>query len=203
MTATHDIAASQRQFEKLFHRSRRRAFSLAYRLTGNAADAEDVTQDAYVRAWNRFDHYNPDCPFEAWLFRIVTNRAIDMRRHKKRIRMLALDAPLFEEEGDPISHEFADPSGDPQAIVLSAMLDDGLQRALAALPKDYRTAIMLCNEQQYSYQEIADTMNCAVGTVRSRIHRGRQIVRRTLEGRVPGQEQPRVRRDTCIRQDST
>ena len=183
---------SQQDFEQLFLRSQRRAYNLAYRLTGNATDAEDVTQDAYVRAWYNFSTYDANRSFESWLFRIITNRVIDLRRRQKRVPMYSLDAPIQgEETGQPLSHEFAAPDSDPEMIVTGPIMEENLQRALAALPNDYRTAILLCDVQQRSYQEIADVMECAIGTVRSRIHRARVLMRKYLETGVP---QPRSQR---------
>lgn len=182
---------SQSDFEKLFLRSQRRAYNLAYRLTGNASDAEDVAQDAYVRAWDNFETYDANRSFEGWLFRIITNRVIDLRRRQKRVPMYSLDTPIMgDDEGQPLSHEFAAPDSNPEDLVIDPIMDERLQKALSALPEDYRDAILLCDVEQRSYQEIAEKMHCAIGTVRSRIHRARVILRRTLEidkavGRTP------------------
>ena len=182
MTMTSTMVGSQREFERLFQRSQRRAYNLAYRLTGNATDAEDVTQDAYVRAWHNFDSYDATRSFEGWLFRIITNRVIDMRRRQKRVPMYSLDTPVQgDEDGQPLAHEFAAPDSNPEQIVLSPIMDERLQEALAALPEDYRRAILLCDVDQRSYQEIADAMHCAIGTVRSRIHRARVMLRKFME----------------------
>jgi RNA polymerase sigma-70 factor (ECF subfamily) len=174
--------STQQEFERLFQRSRRRAYNLAYRLTGNAADAEDVTQDAYVRAWHNFETYDANRSFEGWLFRIITNRVIDMRRRQKRVPMYSLDTPIQgDEEGQPLAHEFAAPDSNPEDLVIGPIMEEKLQKALAALPTDYRTAILLCDVEQRSYQEIALAMECAIGTVRSRIHRARVMLRKQLE----------------------
>jgi RNA polymerase sigma-70 factor (ECF subfamily) len=178
---------SQHEFEQLYQRSHRRAYNLAYRLTGNATDAEDVTQDAYVRAWHNFDSYDSSRSFEGWLFRIITNRVIDLRRRQKRVPMYSLDTPVQgDEDGQPLAHEFAAPDSDPEQIVIGPIMEERLQEALAALPDDYRTAILLCDVEQRSYQEIADTMHCAIGTVRSRIHRARVMLRKHMESGVSG-----------------
>ena len=178
---TQPTTTSAQQFEQLFKRSRRRAYKLAYSLTGNVTEAEDLTQDAYVRAWHHFDRYDSSRSFEGWLFSIMTNRAIDLQRRKKRVLMHSLDMLVQnEKDGRPLSHEFAAPDSDPVAIVLGSMLDEGLDRAMAALSEEYRRIILLCDVEQRSYQEIADTMQCPLGTVRSRIHRGRRLLRRNL-----------------------
>jgi RNA polymerase sigma-70 factor, ECF subfamily len=182
MTALSTTMVSQREFEALFQRSQRRAYNLAYRLTGNATDAEDVTQDAYLRAWNNFANYDANRSFEGWLFRIITNRVIDLRRRQKRVPMYSLDTPIQgDEDGQLLAHEFAAPDSNPEDIVVAPVMEERLQRALAALPSDYRQAILLCDVEQRSYQEIADMMHCAIGTVRSRIHRARVMLRKHLE----------------------
>jgi len=185
---------NQHEFEQLFLRSRRRAYNLAYRLTGNAADAEDVAQDAYVRAWHNFDTYDTSRSFEGWLFRIITNRVIDMRRRQKRVPMYSLDTPVQgDDDGQPLAHEFAAQDSDPQDIVINPIMDEKLQKALASLPTDYRTAILMCDVEQKSYQEIAIAMRCAIGTVRSRIHRARVMLRKQLEsgsGRTRSRRSP-------------
>lgn len=182
MTALSTPMVSQREFEALFQRSHRRAYNLAYRLTGNAADAEDVTQDAYLRAWNNISSYDANRSFEGWLFRIITNRVIDLRRRQKRVPMYSLDTPIHsDEDGQMLAHEFAAPDSDPEDLVIGPIMEERLQQALASLPADYREAILLCDVEQRSYQEIADVMHCAIGTVRSRIHRARVMLRKYLE----------------------
>lgn len=173
---------SQREFEVLYRRSSRRAYNLAYRLLGNATDAEDVTQDAYVRAWRHFDQYDRARPFEGWLFRIITNLVVDRRRRDRRIPMYSLDAPVgADADGSPVTIEFPDAGGDPETILMATEFSEPLQRALDSLPRDYRTAILLADVEDRSYEEIAHIMRCPIGTVRSRIHRARQLLRRKLE----------------------
>lgn len=182
MPAISTPSLPQNEFERLFQRSQRRAYNLAYRLTGNVADAEDVTQDAYVRAWNNFESYDSDRSFEGWLFRIITNRVIDLRRRQKRVPIYSLDSPIAgDDDGQPLAHEFAAPNSDPEELVVGKVMEEKLQVALASLPEDYRKAILLCDVQQRTYQEIADDMRCAIGTVRSRIHRARVMLRKRLE----------------------
>lgn len=176
------IPTVQQQFEQLFLRSRRRAYNLAYRLTQNTADAEDLTQDAYLRAWQHFDRFDRTHSFEAWLFTILTHLAIDLQRHKKRVRMYSLDMPRQSDaDPSPMFSEVADPAADPQEIVVAPLLEERLEAALSALPAVYREVILLGDVECYSYLEIAKRLDCALGTVRSRLYRARQQVRRFLE----------------------
>src|SRR5579862_8916191 len=108
---------SQRDFELLYLRSNRRAYNLAFRLLGNATDAEDVTQDAYLRAWRHFDQYERGRPFEGWLFRIVTNLVVDRRRRQLRVPFYSLDAPIGSDtDGSPMTVDLPDPGGDPETL---------------------------------------------------------------------------------------
>ena len=119
-----------------------RVYRLAYRLSGNRADAEDLTQETFVRVFRSLAEYQPGT-FEGWLHRITTNLFLDMVRRRQRIR--------FD-----------------------------------ALPPDFRVAVVLCDLEQLSYEEIAATLGIKVGTVRSRIHRGRVLLRQALAHRAPG-----------------
>jgi RNA polymerase sigma-70 factor (ECF subfamily) len=179
---TIQITTAGRQFEQLFLRTRSRVYKLAYRLTGNAADAEDLTQDAYMSAWRHFDSFDTRHSFESWLFRILVNRARDLYRRKKRVRFCSFDAPS-NQDGDEQSRvdAFADPAAGPEETVISSILTECVEAALMKLPVNYRTAVLLCDVEQCSYQEVADRMHTSLGTVRSRIHRARSLLRRYVE----------------------
>jgi RNA polymerase sigma-70 factor (ECF subfamily) len=182
MRAAKTTREAQQQFEQLFQRSRHRAYRLAYRLTGNATDAEDVTQDAYVRAWHHFDRYDSNYSFEAWLFRIVTNRGIDLQRRRKRAPIYSLDTHASGEETGllPVNETVA-PNNDTEQIVFGLIGEERLLKAVDTLPDHYRLAIRLYAVEQRSYEEIAETMRCALGTARSRIHRARGLLRHYIE----------------------
>jgi RNA polymerase sigma-70 factor (ECF subfamily) len=176
------FAQDRRDFEGLFERSRKRAYRLAYRLCGNVVEAEDITQDAYLRAWTHFAQWDRSRPFETWLFRIVTNLVIDARRRRLRRPTLSLDAPFrLESEGDPMQDQLASTVNNPEELLLQGTMEEALQNALAALPSDYRQVVLLCDVEERNYEEIAAIMGCPIGTVRSRLHRARHALRRSLE----------------------
>ena len=153
-----------------------RVYRLAYRLTGNVHDAEDLTQEVFVRVFRSLSTYTPGT-FEGWLHRITTNLFLDQVRRKKRIRFDALaedaDARMAGREPDP-SRAYDD-----------THLDDDVQAALDALPPDFRAAVVLCDIEGLTYEEIAATLGIKLGTVRSRIHRGRSQLRDALAHRAP------------------
>jgi RNA polymerase sigma-70 factor, ECF subfamily len=154
-----------------------RVYRLAYRLSGNRADAEDLTQETFVRVFRSLAQYAPGT-FEGWLHRITTNLFLDLVRRRQRIRFDALP----EDAGDRLAG--SDPG--PEQTYDEMHLDPEIQAALDALPPDFRVAVVLCDLEQLSYEEIAATLGIKVGTVRSRIHRGRVLLRQALAHRAPG-----------------
>jgi RNA polymerase sigma-70 factor (ECF subfamily) len=154
-----------------------RVYRLAYRLSGNKADAEDLTQETFVRVFRSLAEYQPGT-FEGWLHRITTNLFLDMARRRQRIR--------FEALPDDVGDRLASAEAGPEVAYTQNHLDPEIQAALDALPPDFRAAVVLCDLEQLSYEEIAATLNVKVGTVRSRIHRGRVLLREALAHRAPG-----------------
>jgi RNA polymerase sigma factor (sigma-70 family) len=153
-----------------------RVFRLAYRLTGNVHDAEDLTQDVFVRVFRSLSSYTPGT-FEGWLHRITTNLFLDGVRRKQRIRFDA----LADDAADRVSGR----EPPPDRVVDDQMLDGDIQAALDELTPDFRAAVVLCDIEGLSYEEIAATLDVKLGTVRSRIHRGRAQLRAALEHRAP------------------
>jgi RNA polymerase sigma-70 factor (ECF subfamily) len=154
-----------------------RVYRLAYRLTGNQHDAEDLTQEVFVRVFRSLSSYTPGT-FEGWLHRITTNLFLDSARRKQRIR--------FEGLADEMTHRLAGSEPTPAQAFDDSHLDDDVQAALKALPPEYRAAVVLCDIEGFSYEEIAATLGVKLGTVRSRIHRGRAQLRSALEHRRRG-----------------
>jgi len=173
------------EFEKLLERTQRQAYNIAYRMTGNRDDAEDLTQEAYLRAYRSFGTYNRQLPFESWFFRILSNLFIDLMRRKPKQKPLSLDQPVGDDEGDDnLLLQIADDNANPERNLMDTVMDERLQVALAALPEAFRTAVMLCDVEGKSYEEIAQAMGSSIGTVRSRIHRGRTMLRRLMNSPI-------------------
>jgi RNA polymerase sigma-70 factor (ECF subfamily) len=172
---------SRGEFEALFNRSHQRAYNLAYRLTGNESDAEDLTQDAFVRAWAAFDRYDRKHSFEVWLLRILSNLAIDRWRRQSLIRTHSLDQSFRANDTDvQLGALVPDRAPGPEQQVILRAQGEQIHAALQMLPDNYRTAIILTDIEEWSYEEVAQKMRCPVGTVRSRLHRGRQLLRQHL-----------------------
>ena len=156
-------------------------YGAAYRLTRNARDAEDLVQDALLRAYRFWDSFQQDSNCKAWLLRIVTNTFINEYQRKKRSREV-LDAATSEQEATDgvLVHADTHDKVSPEKALLHASVSDDVQRALDQLPDDFRTAVILCDMQGLSYKEIAEIMECPVGTVMSRLFRGRKLLASTL-----------------------
>ncbi|CAN5900577.1 RNA polymerase sigma factor SigE [soil metagenome] len=163
-------------WERIVREHTQRVYRLAYRLTGNAHDAEDLTQEVFVRVFRSLDSYTPD-NFEGWLHRITTNLFLDKARRRARLR--------FDYLSDDAAGRLAGNSSPPDAHLVDKLFDDDVERALASLPGDFRAAVVLCDVEGLSYDEIADALAIKTGTVRSRIHRGRRLLRKALAHRAP------------------
>ncbi|NED98099.1 RNA polymerase sigma factor SigE [Phytoactinopolyspora alkaliphila] len=163
-------------WEEIVQQHSARVYRLAYRLTGNAHDAEDLTQDVFVRVFRSLSSYTPGT-FEGWLHRITTNLFLDSVRRKQRIRFDAL--------ADDAADRLHGREPTPERLLTDRMLDADIQSALDAMAPDFRVAVVLCDIEGLSYEEIAATLGIKLGTVRSRIHRGRAHLRAALEHRAP------------------
>ena len=153
-----------------------RVYRLAYRLTGDPHEAEDLTQEVFVRVFRSLSSYTPGT-FEGWLHRITTNLFLDTVRRKQRIRFDAL--------AEDAAERLASREPTPSQVYDDTHLDSDVAAALEALPADFRAAVVLCDIEGLSYEEIAATLGVKLGTVRSRIHRGRAALRAALEHRAP------------------
>ncbi|ART68720.1 RNA polymerase sigma factor SigE [Mycobacterium dioxanotrophicus] len=172
--ATGDQAAMP-SWDELVRQHADRVYRLAYRLSGNQHDAEDLTQETFIRVFRSLQNYQPGT-FEGWLHRITTNLFLDMVRRRGRIRMEALP-----EDYDRVPAD--DPN--PEQIYHDSRLGADLQAALDSLAPEFRAAVVLCDIEGLSYEEIGATLDVKLGTVRSRIHRGRQALRDYLAKHSP------------------
>jgi RNA polymerase sigma factor (sigma-70 family) len=143
---------------------------VAYRLTGNSDDAQDLVQEVLLKVRKGLETYKPGS-LEGWLSRITTNTFLDETRRRRR-----RPVDLLPDDPDRVL-----PAGPAADVALAAeVLPDDVQQALARLPEEYRVAVVLCDVVGLSYQEIGESLDVPVGTVRSRIHRGRALLRKAL-----------------------
>lgn len=157
-------------------------YGTALRLCKNERDAEDLVQDTLLAAYRSFEQFDPGSPdgrCKAWLFRILTNSFINKYRRRLMERSVA---QAMEQAGELgiLSDAVVRDARDTEEMVSFSLLSAEIQKALMALPEEFRLAVLLCDVEDFSYREIADIMDCPVGTVMSRLHRGRRLLQGAL-----------------------
>ena len=177
----HAVRQKRSEFERQALAHVDALYGAAYRLTRNPRDAEDLVQDALLRAYRFWDSFQQDSNCKAWLLRIVTNTFINEYQRRKRTREV-LDAASAEQDATDgvLVQASANDKQTPERVLLDRSVSDDVQRALDQLPEDFRTAVILCDMQGLSYKEIAEIMECPVGTVMSRLFRGRKLLASAL-----------------------
>lgn len=181
--ATFVPAAPNLTWEGIVRDHSARVYRLALHLTGNPHDAEDLTQDVFVRVFNSLSQYKPGT-FEGWLHRITTNLFLDRVRRRKRIRF----DWMGDDDGSVATSDSFDRherSGQPEDAFDMVHLEPDILDALAELPPEYRAAVVLSDIEGLSYEEIAATLGIKMGTVRSRLSRARARLRDSLAHRAP------------------
>lgn len=169
-------------FERLMKDSYRQAYSVSYRLTGDSADAEDLVQEAFVRAFRFFHRYDDKLPFSSWMYRIIANAHIDQIRRKRKIKTSSLD----HSGSDGLqAFEVPDHTYVPGAEMINGSFSETVQSGLNQMNSEFRLAVVLADIEGLSYEEVAEIMETSVGTVRSRIHRGRVQLRTYLLKNAP------------------
>ncbi|MBE3570796.1 MAG: RNA polymerase sigma factor SigW [Bacillales bacterium] len=155
-----------------------KVYQLCYRMLGNRHEAEDAAQEAFLRAYLNIRRYDENRKFSTWLYRITTNLCIDRIRKKKPD--YHLDAALEGSENVTLYSQIASSSHLPEQEVEQMELQESIQQAILKLPEKYRAVIILKYVEELSIEEIAGILNMPVGTVKTRLHRGREALRKHL-----------------------
>jgi len=162
-------------------------FASAMRMTRQKEAAEDLISEVYAKAWKSFGQFEPGTNLRAWLYKILTNTYINHYRHKQRQPlMVELDRPEGPDQGsggdlyDKILGASKSPFENPDQVLANRILDQDLKQAIESLPDEFRLAVLLSDVQNFSYQEIADILDVPIGTVRSRLWRGRRLLQKVL-----------------------
>ncbi len=170
--------AKHKEFEKEALPHMDILYNYALRMTTNPDDAHDLVQETYLKAYRFWDKYEKGTNIRAWLFRIMKNSYIN-RYRKETKEPETVDYNEIQNFYNTIRYESADPN-DLQEKIFGGLLEDDVARAIESLPEDFRTVVILCDIEGLSYEEIAEFVDCPIGTVRSRLHRGRKMLRAKL-----------------------
>lgn len=156
-------------------------YGAACRLTRDPRDAEDLVQDTILRAYRFWDSFEQSSNCKAWLFKILTNTFINQyQKNKRRREVLGAAASEQEATDGVLIHERSSAQRDPETALIHGTLSKDVVDALLAIPADFRLAVVLCDLEGFAYKEIAEMMDCPVGTVMSRLYRGRRLLKERL-----------------------
>ena len=179
-------------FEQLSLEHARAIYGAALRMTRNPDDAQDLAQDALVRAFSAFDTFTPGTNFRAWVFRILTNLYISQRRSRRQCDVLLDDHIAGPEENLQDLSVTA-----PEPALIQCALDEEIERALATLSDGIRLAVLLVDVEGLTYEEAADALAIPIGTIRSRLNRGRELLRGHLAGFAKDRRRTTVERSSA------
>ncbi len=167
-------------FEKLLSKYRKSVYYMLLKMVNNADDAEDLTQEAFAKAFNSLAKFNAKYAFSTWLFRIATNNCIDFIR-KKRIQTVSIDTPYENDEGDNMSFDIQDPKMGPDDLMLKQQRKEYLTKAVENLPAKYRRLVELRYFKELSYDEVAQELELPLGTVKAQLFRARELLSQELK----------------------
>ena len=166
-------------FDLLVSKYQRKIFRLLSRLIRDPAEVEDVAQEAFIKAYRALPNFRGDSAFYTWLYRIAINTAKNWLVSQGRRAPTSTEADIEEAETFDDGEQLRD-LNTPDSMLLTKQVADAVNRAIEQLPEDLKTAIVLRELEGLSYEEIAETMNCPIGTVRSRIFRAREAIAEEL-----------------------
>jgi RNA polymerase sigma-70 factor (ECF subfamily) len=167
-------------FEQLIFDYQKKAYNIALRIMGNQEDAKDMCQEAFIRIFKSIEGFKEQSSFSTWMYRIVTNVCLDEIRRKKKNDTVSLDN-TFETQNGEVHFETASDEDTPEEAFIRTEKRRIILKEINSLSEEYKTAIVLRDIQGFSYEEIANILCCSIGTVKSRINRGRNILKNRLK----------------------
>ena len=169
---------SAEAFEILYHAHKRRIYSLCLRMTGNQAEAEDLTQEAFLQVFRKISTFRGEAAFSTWMHRLAVNLVL-MRLRKKGLPTMSLEEPVESDTGESRPRDV----GSPDLALIGSVDRVTLERVMQALPDGYRKVFYLHDVEGYEHKEIADMMGCSVGNSKSQLHKARMKLRDLLGGK--------------------
>ena len=168
-------------FGQLVDKYKQPVINLVHRTLRDATEAEDIAQTVFVQVYKSAERYKVSAKFSTWLFTIARNLCLNEIRRRSRHPAESMDVPHPEHEDQPL-HQFEDKrTFTPPESLLQGELKEKIEEALAELPENQRTAILLCRQEELSYEEISEVLGCSVSATKSLIHRGRETLKQKLK----------------------
>lgn len=166
-------------FGELVKKYERKIYALTYRIMGNREDAADALQETFLQAYKKIGTFEGKSGFSTWLYRIAVNTCL-MKKRKKKLDTVSIDRPLRMDDGEEINREPVDWSNDPMATIDNKEVKKKLDEAIAEMPEEFRTVVLLRDVDRLSSREVTDILNISIPNMKSRLHRGRLFLRRKL-----------------------
>jgi RNA polymerase sigma-70 factor (ECF subfamily) len=165
----------EQAFAKLMERYKRPVYHMILKMVRNVDDAEDLTIEAFAKAFKNLHRFKKDYTFSTWLFRIATNNAIDFIR-KKKLETMSLDTSFQDDNGDAVTSDVEDHNLNPQERAIKTQKIELIQLFVTKLPPKYQRLVRLRYFEELSYEEIADELDAPLGTVKAQLHRARELM---------------------------
>ena len=171
-------SGDEKAFEKLLKKYRNLVYSVMVRMVRNPQEAEDLTQEAFIKAFGALQSFNEEYAFSTWLMKIASNNCIDFLR-KKKLRTQSIDEPVKYKD-ESLQFELPDREPTPERKMLNTERSRMINDAIEALPRRYREVIILRHKEEKSYEEIAELLQLPLGTVKARIFRAREMLNKSI-----------------------
>lgn len=169
-------------YAELLNRYRKPVYHMILKMVRNVDDAEDLTIEAFAKAFKNLHKFKKDYTFSTWLFRIATNNSIDFIR-KKKLETLSLDTSFKDDNGDAVTIDVKDNNLDPQEVAIKSQKIELIRMFVTKLPPKYQRLVRLRYFQEYSYDEIAKELDAPLGTVKAQLHRARELMYDLVKGK--------------------
>lgn len=175
------LSGESNSYEILVNRYQRPIYNLAYRISGNEADAQDIAQEAFVKAYQSLQSYNPQYSFKSWLFRITQNLSIDQLRKKSRHSHISMNQEIEDESGDSLQKEWEDHSPNARTQLMEKQKGERIEQMIQSLPEPYKSVIILRHVEEMQLEEIAQLLSIPLGTVKTNLYRARNLMKDKLK----------------------
>lgn len=176
------ITGDESAYKELLENYRGAIYNLLYKMVKNREETEDLVQEAFIKAFNALPSFNEEYAFSTWLYKIAINNCIDHIR-KKRLKTYSIDKPVSLKDSE-LAREFPDTSMSPDKNILSEEKSNIIETAINELPENYKIVIILRHTEERSYEEIAELLHLPLGTVKARIFRAREMLKKKLKGKL-------------------